>query len=69
MILLYLGNRRGALTLPLLMSLSINCRANRNFRGKIDHMVITAAVVYHKEIGFFLDGSRAMTKHRAGPKS
>lgn len=53
--------------LPLLMSASVNYRANRDFEKQIDHMVTTAAVCYHKEVNSFLDSSCAITKHRDGP--
>lgn len=46
--------------LPLLMSASVNYRANRDFEKQIDHMVTTAAVCYHKEVNSFLDSSCAI---------
>lgn len=51
------------------MSVSINCRANRDFERKIDHTVTAAAVYYHKEADSFSDSGCTMlvTKHRVGP--
>lgn len=53
---------------PLLTSVSINCRVNRDFERKVDH-VTEAAVYYHKEIDSCSDSSCAMlvTKYEAEP--